>query len=95
MTEWDQQCSQHARREHICQVPFGEDTRKLPTRSGVGEEEYVYGGLPPTTLTLLSSICLYRRAAEGGGDSHPEKDSQLPCKKVAETILKDVWIRQE
>ena len=29
LTKWNWQCSQHARREHRCQVPFGEDTWKF------------------------------------------------------------------
>ena len=70
-------------------------TRKVSTRSGAGKEEDVFGGLPPTRLTLLYLRCLRRQAAGNGGDVHPEKDRQSPCNKVAAPLLEDVWIRQE
>ena len=57
--------------------------------------EDVPGGLPPATSTLLPLCSLGGWAAGSGGDSYPEKDSQLPGHQVAADLLKDVWIRQE
>ena len=67
----------------------------MPQRGGKGEEEDVSGGLPPVTSELLPLCRLGGRAAGGGGDSYPEKDSQSPGHQVEAALLEDVWIRQE
>ena len=67
----------------------------MPSQGQKGEEEDVPGGLPPAASTLLPLFSLGGRAAGGGGDGYPEKDSQSPGHQVAEALLKDVWIRQE
>ena len=69
--------------------------REVPPRGQKGEEEYLPGCLPPATSTLLPFCSLVGRAAGGGGDGYPEKDSQSPGHQVAAALLKDVWIRQE
>ena len=66
--------------------------RSASTRPKWGEED-VPGGLPPATSTLLSLCSLGGRAAGGGGDGYPEKDSQSPGHQVAAALIKDVWIR--
>ena len=70
-------------------------TREVTPRGRKGEEEDVPVGLPPATSTLLHLCSLGGRAAGGGGDGYPEKDSQSPCHQVAAALFKDVWIRQE
>ena len=57
---------------------------------GEGEDEP--GGLPPATLTLLPHCSLGARAAGGGDNGYPEKDSQSPGHQVASALLKDVLI---
>ena len=69
------------------------DAGEVPPRGRKVEEEDVPGGLPPATLTLLPLCSLSGRAAGGGGDGYPEKDSQSPGHQVAAALLKDVWIR--
>ena len=46
LAEWDWQCSRHANREHICQVPFGTVSGEVSAGGGEGEEENVPGGMP-------------------------------------------------
>ena len=58
-------------------------------------EYNVSGGLPPAASALLPPCRLGGRAAGGGGDGYPEKDSQLPGHQVETVLLKDVWIHQE
>ena len=58
LTEWDCQCSRHARHEHIQQVPFFEDTKEVSVGGGADEIKNVPGGMPPETQTLLYLSCL-------------------------------------
>ena len=59
----------------------------MPPRGRKREEEYVYVGLPPATSALLSLFRLGGRAAGGGGDDYPEKDSQSPGHQVEAALL--------
>ena len=67
----------------------------MPPRGGKGEEKDVFGGLPPAASALLPLCRLGGRAAGGGGDGYPKKDSQSPGQQVEAVLLEDVWIRQE
>ena len=59
------------------------------------QNKYVPGGLPPVTLNVFA-LCWFHWWVTGCGDrGYSERDSHLPCKKVASIILKYVWIRQE
>ena len=67
----------------------------MPAGGGEGEEAGVPGGMPPSEQALLPLCCLGVWTAGYGGDGNPENDSQLPGHKVAATLLKYVWLRQE
>ena len=71
LAEWYWQCSQHAHWEHRHQVSFGVDTRKVSSAGRTGEEEYVIGGMPPTTLTLSALLRLYWRDNGCGSNGYP------------------------
>ena len=67
----------------------------MSTGGGAGEEEDVLGSLTTKTSTILSLSFLSQWVAGGGGDGFPEKESQLPRKKLAATQLENMRICQD
>ena len=69
--------------------------REVYSRHRKGKTKDVTGGLPPATPKLVVLHCLSWWVNGWGGGGYPENGSHPPHNKVAETIIKDVWIRQE
>ena len=60
---------------------------------GEGEEADIPVGVPTSAQALLHICCLSGWISGGGGDSNPEKVSQLPGHQVAATLLEDMMVR--
>ena len=69
--------------------------RRSSFRMKQGQRKILTWRTASRNVAIFSRCCLCRCATGCGGGIYPEKDSQPPCNKVSETLLKDIRIRQE